>query len=137
MPPLLHHLRSHTFPLLHYLGVECVDTSDVRALTRFLPQCTNLRTIYCKRDSDDVVSESVEEEMWGAAVRRCKNLEEVRVGGDKNGISCDRLVSVLKKLSEKEKIQALKLRKIVKLGSRGQEEDYTKQVKHLLPALQQ
>ena len=136
MPVLLHHLSSHPLPTLHYLYVVCNDDSEVSALTTFLPQCTNLRTLYCERTWDSVVPESLEEEMWEAAVRRCRNLEVVRVSGDYSAVSCDRLRSVLRKLSEREGIQALKLRRIVRVG-RGQAEDYTEQVKHLLPALQQ
>ena len=132
IPSLLHRLSSRTLPSLHFLRVLYEDVSEVRALTTFLPQCTNLRTLHCERDRYRVVLESVEEEMWETAVRRCRNLEEVRVRGKDSAGSCDRLVSVLRKLSEREGIQALKLRKIVKSG-----EDYTEQVKHLLPALQQ
>ena len=128
MPVLLHHLSSHPLPTLLYLSVWC--DSDIRALTTFLPHCTNLRTLQWERDS--VVSDRVEEEMWEAVVRRCRNLEKVIVSGEDSAVSCDRLVSVMRKLSEKEGIQALKLRKI---GTSG--DDYTEQVKHLLPALQQ
>ena len=135
LPVLLHHLSSHPLPSLLYLRVWCDDDSYARALTTFLPQCTNLRTLYCERWGS-VVSESVEEEMWEAAVRRCRNLEEVRVSGEDSDVACDRLVSVLRKLSEREGIQALKLRRIVREVWRG-EVDYTEQVKHLLPALQQ
>ena len=71
LPVLLHHLSSHPLPTLHYLLVECYDDSDVRALTTFLSQCTNLRTLYYERAGYGVVSESVEEEMWEAAVKRC------------------------------------------------------------------
>ena len=132
IPSLLHHLSSHPLPTLHYLHVWCYDDdSVVRALTTFLPHCTNLRTLhyegYIRR-----VSESVEEEMWETVLRRCGNLEEVRVWGKDSAVSCDRLVSVMRKLSEREGIQALKLRKIVRAG-----DDYTEQVKHLLPVLQQ
>ena len=136
---LLYHLSSYPLPSLHYLYVKCYDDSDVRALTTFLPQCTNLRTLYWERARDSYVSESVEEEMWEVVVRKCRNLEEVRVGGVDTAVSRDRLVSVLRKLSEKEGIQALKLRKIVRVHWDTGEviEDYTKQVKHLLPALQQ
>ena len=73
---------------------------------------------------------------WEVIVRRCKNLKEVRVSGEDSDVSCDRLVSVMRKLSEREGIQALKLRRIVRVVWTG-EEDYTEQVKHLLPALQQ
>ena len=132
MPVLLHHLSSHPLPTLHYLHVWCDDDSDARALTTFLPQCINLRTLQYER-AWGRVSESVEEEMWEAVLRRCRNLEEVRVRGYDSAVSCDRLVSVMRTLSEREGIQALKLRGIVRLG-RG---DYTEQVKHLLPALQQ
>ena len=136
LPVLLHHLSSHPLPTLHHLHVLCIDDSEVRALITFLPQCTNLRTLYCVRAW--LVSESVEEEMWEAAVRRCRNLEEVRVRGGQSVVSCDRLVSVMRKLSEREGIQALKLRMIVTVDRRGGViEDYTEQVKHLLPALQQ
>ena len=138
---LLHHLSSHLLPSLHYLRVECDYDSQVRALTTFLPHCTNLRTLLYEREwnSDSVVSESVEEEMWEAVVKRCRNLEEVRVRREDSYVSCDRLVSVMRKLSEREGIQALKLRRIVrvKLYTGEVEEDYTEQVKHLLPALQQ
>ena len=133
---LLRHLSSHPLPSLHYLYVSCDDDSDVRALTTFLPQCTNLRTLYWYA-RDSVVSESVEEELWEAVVRRCRNLEEVGVRGGYSDVSCDRLVSVLRKLSEREGIQALKLRMIVSVDGRGLKKDYTEQVKHLLPALQQ
>ena len=138
IPSLLHHLSSHPLPSLHNLLVWCRNASDVRALTTFLPQCTNLRTLEYKRVRDNVVSESVEEEMWEAAVKRCRNLEEVRVRGEDSAVSCDRLGSVMRKLSEREGIQALKLRRIVRVNWRGEViEDYTEQVKHLLPALQQ
>ena len=136
LPVLLHHLSSHPLPSLYYLLVLCDVDSEVRALTTFLPHCTNLRTLQYARGGDSVVSESVEEEMWEAVVRRCRNLEEVRVRGEGSDVSCDRLRSVLRKLSEREGIQALKLRRIVRVGWR-QAEDYTEQVKHLLPALQQ
>ena len=132
LPSLLHHLSSHPLPSLHYLYVLCDDDSAVHALTTFLPQCTNLRTLHCERGQYSVVSESVEEEMWEVVVKRCRNLEEVRVRGVDSAVSCDRLVIVLRKLSEREGIQALKLRRIVEGGR-----DYTEQVKHLLPALQQ
>ena len=138
LPSLLHHLSSHPLPTLHYLGVWCDDDSHARALTTFLPHCTNLRTLQYERAQDSVVSESVEEEMWEAVVKRCRNLEVVRVRGYNSTVSCVRLVSVMRKLSEREGIQALKLRKIVRVDwGTGQEEDYTEQVKHLLPALQQ
>ena len=137
LPSLLQHLSSHPLPSLHYLVVRCDDDSIVRALTTFLPHCTNLRTLYCERDQHRVVSESVEEEMWEVVVKRCRNLEVVRVGGGDSDVSCDRLVSVLRKLSEREGIQALKLRRIVSVDGRGRDEDYIEQVKHLLPALQQ
>ena len=139
LPSLLQHLSSHPLPSLHYLYVLCVDDSDVSALTTFLPQCTNLRTLQYERAWHRAVSKSVEEEMWEAVVRRCRNLEEVRVWGWDSAVSCDKLVSVLRKLSEREGIQALKLRKIVIVDwMTGEvEEDYTEQVKHLLPALQQ
>ena len=138
LPSLLQHLSSHPLPSLHILHVECYVDSDVSALTTFLPQCTNLRTLYCERAEYNVVSESVEEEMWEAVVRRCRNLEEVRVRGDDNVVACDRLVSVMRKLSESEGIQALKLRRIVRVDwETREEEDYTEQVKHLLPAVEQ
>ena len=138
MPTLLHHLSSYPLPSLHYLHVWCVDDSEAYALTTFLPQCTNLRTLYHERTLGSV-SESVEEEMWEAAVRRCRNLEDVIVGGYYSYLSRDRLVSVLRKLFEREGIQALKLRRIVKVDRTTGEvrEDYTEQVKHLLPTLQQ
>ena len=132
IPSLLQHLSSHPLPTLHYLHVRCYDDSVVRALTTFLPHCTNLRTLHCERVLDSVLSESVDEEMWEVVVKRCRNLEVVRVSGGDSDVACVRLVSVMRKLSEMEGIQALKLRKIVKSG-----EDYTEQVKHLLPALQQ
>ena len=118
----------------------CGDDSEARALTTFLPQCTNLRTLYYEPvQYSVVVSESVEEEMWEVVVKRCRNLEEVRVWGRHSAVSCDRLVSVMRKLSEREGIQAQKLRRIVKVDWITGEviEDYTEQVKHLLPALQQ
>ena len=136
LPDILRHLSSHPLPSLHYLYVLCKDASAVRALTTFLPQCTNLRTLYYERDRYSVVSESVEEEMWEAAVRRCRNLEEVEVSEEDSDVSCDRLMSVLRKLSESEGIQALNLKKIRRVDV-GQEKNYTKHVKHLLPALQQ
>ena len=138
LPSLLHHLSSHPLPSLHYLLVWCEDDSVVRALTTFLPHCTNLRTLHCERDRYSVVSESVEEEMWEIVVKRCRNLEEVRMRGHDSDVACDRLVSVMRKLSEREGIQAQKLRRIVREDWRTGEviEDYTKQVKHLLPALQ-
>ena len=132
MPSLLQHVSSHPLPFLHFLHVLCDDDSDVRALTTFIPHCTNLRTLYYVRGRYSDVSESLEEEMWEAAVRRCRNLEEVIVWGGDSDVLCDRLVSVLRKLSEKEGIKALKLRKVV-----SELRDYTEQVKHLLPALQQ
>ena len=140
LPSLLHHLSSGPLPTLHYLRVECDNDSDVRALTTFLPHCTNLRTLYYEPvQYRVVVSESVEEEMWKTVVRRCRNLEEVRVGGDDSDVPCDRLVSVMRKLSEREGIQALKLREILRVDWRTGEviKDYTEQVNHLLPALQQ
>ena len=134
---LLHHLSSHPHPSLHYLRVRCEDDSDVRALTTFPPHCTNLRTLHCERDCHSYVSASVDEEMWEAAVGRCRNLEVVKVSGLHNVVLCDRLVSALRKLSEREGIHALKLRRIVRVDGRGEViEDYTEQVKHLLPALQ-
>ena len=138
IPSLLQHLSSHPLPSLHYLRVYCRNDSAVRALTTFLPQCTNLRTLEYARAVDSVVSESVEKEMWRTVVRRCENLEEVRVSGEHNAGSCDRLVSVLRKLSKRKGIQALKLRSIVTVDqyTRDVIEDYTEQVKHLLPALQ-
>ena len=138
LPSLLHHLSSHPLPTLLYLEVRCDDDSEVRALTTFLPHCTNLRALQYDRTLDSDVSESVEEEMWEVVLRRCKNLEEVIVWGGYSDVLCDRLVSVMRKLSEREGIQALKLRKIVRVDWRGREvDDYTEQVKHLLPALQQ
>ena len=139
LPVLLQHLSSHPLPSLHHLGVVCVDDSEVRALTTFLPRCTNLHTLLYEREEESVVSESVDEEMWEAVVRRCRNLEVVTVGGKYIAVSCDRLVSVMRKLSERERIQALKLRMIVRVHGRTGKviEDYTEQVKHLLPALQQ
>ena len=136
LPSLLQHLSSHPLPTLHYLYVKCDDDSEVRALTTFLPQCTNLRTLQYQPGQS--VSDSVEEEMWEAVLRRCRNLEVVGVWGGYSDVSCDRLVSVMRKLSEREGIQALKLRKIVRVDWRGREvDDYTEQVKHLLPVLQQ
>ena len=137
VPDLLHHLSSHPLPSLHCLHVWCEDDSVVRALTTFLPHCTNLRTLQYEHARDSV-SESVEEEMWEAVVRRCRNLETLRVSRKNSAVSCDRLRSVMRKLSESEGIQALKLRRIVGVDRRGEViEDYTEQVKHLLPALQQ
>ena len=138
IPVLLHHLSSHHLPSLHYLRVWCDYDSAVRALTTFLPQCINLRTLYYVRGWNNVVPESVEEEMWEAAVRRCRNLEVVRVGEDYRAVACKRLMSVLRKVSEREGIQALKLREIVTVGiNTGRvKENYTEQVKNLLPALQ-
>ena len=133
---LLHHLSSHPLPSIHYLLVWCRVDCVVRALTTFLPHCTNLRTLDCERALYSV-SESVEEELWEVVVRRCRNLEEVGVRGGYSDVSCDRLVSVLRTLSEREGIQALKLRKIVREDWETGDEDYTEQVKHLLPALQQ
>ena len=139
MPELLHHLQSYPLPALHYLRVECGDVSDVRALTAFLPHCTNLRTLGYERKL--LVSESVEKEMWEAAVRTCRDLEALEVGAEDSDISCDRLKSVLRRLSEREGIQALKLRRIVGVDwsrpTGAEKEDYTEHVKHLLPALQQ
>ena len=136
IPALLQHLSSHPLPSLHYLHVSCDYDSEVRALTTFLPQCTNLRTLEYQHGYHYVVSESVEEEMWEAAVIRCRNLEEVRVMRGYSAVSCDRLMSVMRKLSESEGIQALKLRKIVRLDREGEViEDCTEQVKHLLPTL--
>ena len=133
---LLHHLSYHPHPSLHYLSVRCDDNNDVRALTAFLPQCTNLRTLHYERGRYNV-SEIVEEQMWRAAVRRCRNLEEVRMGGEGRDVSCDRLLSVLMKLSERERIQALKLRSIVRVDWETGKEDYTEHFKHLLPVVQQ
>ena len=132
---LLQHLRLHPLPSLHHLRVRCEDDSYVRALTTFLPQCANLRTLYYERTWERDVPENVEE-MWEAVVRRCRNLEEVRVRGVYSFELRDRLMSVLGKLSEKEGIQALKLRRIVEVNWYGQEEDCTEEVKHLLLALQ-
>ena len=117
--------------------MRCDKDNEVRALTTFLPQCTNLRTLHSIRGRG--TSESIEEEMWKAAVRRCRKLEVVRVSGYYSEDSCDRLMSVLKKLSKREGIKALKLRKIVREDSTtgGVIKDYTEQVKHLLPTLQQ
>ena len=132
---LLHHLHL-PLPSLQNLHVDIVEDSEICALTAFLPQCTNLRTLHCEYWCK--LSDCAEEEMWEAAVRRCKNLEVVRLQGWKSNLSRDRLSTVLIKLFEREGIQALKLRKIVKLNSETEqvEEDYTKQFKHLLPALQ-
>ena len=139
LPALLQHLLSHPLHSLHYLRVYCYDDSDVRALTTFLRQCTNLRTLHCERALASVLSKSVLEEMWEAAVRRCKNLEEVRVSRDDSCVLRDMLKSVLKKLSKREGIQALKLRRIVKVDRDTCKviKDYTEQFKPLLPALQQ
>ena len=137
IPSLLQHLSSHPLPSLHYLRVLCEYDSEVRALTTFLPQCTNLRTLEYQRALYSVVSESVEEEMWEVVVRRCRSLEEVRVWGDDSDVACDRLVSVMRKLSEREGIQALNLRKIERVDRTTGDVDYAQQVKHLLPALQQ
>ena len=138
LPSLLRLFSFRPLPTLHYLRVECWDDSDVRALTKFLPQCTNLRALDWDRGLYNVVSESVEEEMLEAVVRRCRNLEVVRVWGLCSDLLCYSLVSVLRKLSEREGIQALKLKRIVSVhGITGKViEDYTEQVKHLLPALQ-
>ena len=132
---LLYPLHLHPLPSLHYLDVWCRDDSDVRALTAFLPYCTNLHILWYAHDSD--VSENVVEEMWEAAVRRCRNLEEVRVRGKNSYVSCKKLGSVLGWLSEREGIQALNLRRIVGVNWRAEqeeEEDYTEHFKHLLPA---
>ena len=132
---LLNHLQSHPLPSLHYLDVWCYDDNGVRALTTFLPQCTNLRTLYYERVSD--ISESVEEEMWEAAVRRCRSLEEVRVRDVNISVSSNILMSVLKNLCEREGIQALKLRKFVEVDCNTlREVDNTEKFQHLLPALQ-
>ena len=133
---LLHHLCHHPLPSLEFLIVKCDNDSEFCALTAFLPQCTNLLRLYYERRL--LVSESVEEEMWEAAVRRCRKLEVVRVRGKRADVSCRRLKRVLKRLSEKEGIQALKLTEIAMEDGRGNVKgDYAKQVKHLLPALQQ
>ena len=137
IPSLLHHLSSRPLPTLHFLHVLCYVDSDVRALTTFLPHCTNLRTLYYARARNCVVSESVDEEMWEVVVKRCRNLEVVRVSGGDSDVSCDRLVSVMRKLSEREGIQAQKLRRIVRVDWDGEVKDYTEQVRYLLPALQQ
>ena len=135
MPDLLHHLHHYPFPLLVSLYVRCYFDSDVCGLTAFLPQSLNLRTLNYVREHS--VSESVEKRMWETAVRRCRNLEVVRVEGTCSDVSCQRLVSVLRNLSEWDGIQALKLRRVVRVHWSGKaEEEYTKQVKHLLPALQ-
>ena len=138
IPALLHDLSSHPLPSLHYLRVWCKHDSDICALTTFLPQCTNLRTLHCERYRGCAVSGRVEEEMWDAAVRRCRNLEEVIERGHYSDESCDRLVSVFRKLSEREGIRAQKLRRIVivDINTERVKEDYTEQVTHLLPALQ-
>ena len=136
---ILQHLSSHPLPLLHYLHVLCWGDSDVRALRTFLPQCTNLRTLHYALGYNSDVSENVEEKLWEIVARRCRNLEEVRVSGDDSYVSCDRLLSVLMKLSNREGIQALNLKRIMRIDWYRKEviEDYTEQVKHLLPALQQ
>ena len=136
LPDILQHLSSDLPDSLQYLYVWCDDDFVVSALTTFLPQCTNLRTLHYERDRYYSVSE---EEMWEAAVRRCKNLEVVKVIGEYSDVSCDRLMRVMKKLSKREGIQALKLRKIVKVDRDTGEviKDYTVRFKHLLPALQQ
>ena len=135
IPDLLRHLSSHPLLSLHCLCVLCKDDSEVRALTTFLPQCTNLHTL--RYESGWTVSERAEKEMWEAAVRSCKNLEEVRIWGRYSAVSCDRLMSVLKELSESEGIQTLKLKKIVKVSKySGDPTDYS-ELNHLLPALQQ
>ena len=138
LPDLFHHLYSHTLPSLHHLDVLCDDHSDVLAVTEFLPQCTNLRTLQyeCGCHADDAPGCAVEY-MWEAAVRRCKNLEVVIVSEENGATSCNRLRFVLRKLSAREGLQALKLRSIIKVDrGTGREEDYTEQAKHLLPALQ-
>ena len=86
----------------------CRYDSEVRALTTFLPGCTNMRTLYYERVRHGDISESVEEEMCG----------------------------VMRKLSEREGIQAQKLRRIVRVDWNGREVDSTEQVRHLLSALQ-
>ena len=142
LPDFLHHFQSHPLPSIHYLFVyECHD-SDVRALTTFLPQCTNLHTLHYRHGQQ--VSEMVEEELWEAAVRRCRNLEEMIVRGENMDcdVSCKRLGSVLRSLPEKGRTHALKLKRIVRevwdpISNDITEEDYTEQVKHLLPVLQQ
>ena len=136
IPDLLEDLQSHPLPPLHYLYVLCEYNSVVRALTTFLRQCSNLRTLHYERGRNSV-SGSVETKMWEAAVRRCRNLEEVRVDGCDSDVACKRLVSVLRKLSERKGIHALKLKKIVRVDRDSRVlDEYTKQVKHLLPALQ-
>ena len=135
LPDVLRQSSSHPLPSLHYLNLLCWEDSDVRALTAFLHQCTDLRTLNYVRGPR--ISESVEKKMWKATVRRCRELEEVRVGGVDIDESCRRLMKVLGKLSEMEGIQAQKLRKIVEVDLWGEvRKDYTDQVKHLLPALQ-
>ena len=134
LPAILHHLNAHPFATLDYLHMSCDGERGVRALTAFLPQCPNLRTLHC--ESGQNVSKPLDEKMWEAAVRRCMNLEEVIVSGYHWDVPHQRLENVLRRLSEREGIQALNLRRIVAVN-RGREEDYTQQVRHLLPALQQ
>ena len=115
----------------------CNDDGDVRALTAFLSQCTNLRMLCFERQQHSL-SESVDEEMCEAAVRRCRNLEVVKMSGACSGVSCVKLKSVLEKLSVMEGIHALNLRMIVRVDLDTGEvvKNYTEQVKHLLPALE-
>ena len=141
---LLHSLRSQpSQPLrsLQYLHVECRQERIVEALTASLPHCCDLCTLCYRCEMYSDVSESVEEKKWEAAVRRCRNLEVVRLSEVNSADSCQRLINVLRRLSETEGIQPRKLRKDAgAYWDRGQEkEDYqcTKYFKHLLPALQQ
>ena len=136
IPDLLQHLQSRPIPSLHYLRVWCRIYPEARALTKFLPLCTNLCTLQYERGENNVL-EIVEEKMWVAAVKRCRNLEVVIIRGDNSAVSCKRLLSVLRKLSERKGLHALKLKKIVALDRDGREQHYTEHVKHLLPALQQ
>ena len=137
LPALLHNLQPYTLPTLNYLAVWCEDERIVRYLTDFLPQCTNLHTFLYQCVFGDVVSDRDEEEMWNVALRRCENLEELRLEGDYCDRSRDILKNVIKKLTETEGIQKLKLRSIVRVNW-GTDEvitDYTEQFQHLLPAL--
>ena len=132
---ILHTLGSDPNPSLHYLDVMCTGNNIVRAVAALLPQCTNLQVLgyECRRDN---VSEGVEEEMWEAAVRGCKNLEEVKMRGGYSMRSLDILKSAMGKVSEREGIQALKLKRIMGKYWEEEKEDYTEEYMHLLPALQ-
>ena len=98
LPDVLRYPSFHPLPSLHYLNLLCWEDSNVHALITFLHQCINLRTLNYVRGPR--ISESVEKKMWKASVRRCRELEEVRVGGVDIDESIRRFIKMLKKPSE-------------------------------------